>query len=67
MKQKVIFIGFQERLHGLPVALVNDETGSTATYDRSLHVIVNASQYEGAMRVELERLSSTFRPRGCKS
>ena len=60
MKQKVIFIGFQERLHRLPVALVNDASGNTAVYDREKHVIVNPLPYIKALCGELRIYSGSF-------
>ena len=43
IKQNVVFIGFQEYARSLPLAQVNDETGSTRTYRPELHSIVNTS------------------------
>jgi hypothetical protein len=49
-KPPVTFIGFQENIKGRPpVALVNDETGSTVAYRPEEHELTNPEEYRQAV------------------
>jgi hypothetical protein len=49
IKTDVHFIGFQVRVKGLPVALVNLPSHSTTVYDWHKHNIVNVREYGRAL------------------
>lgn len=44
-KESVVFLGLQKIPRGGPLVLVNDESGSTVTYDPDRHNIINTDGY----------------------
>jgi hypothetical protein len=44
-KENVTFLGLQKVPRGEPLVLVNNESGSTVTYDPARHTIINMDGY----------------------
>ncbi|MDD3845820.1 MAG: hypothetical protein PHC90_05605 [Syntrophorhabdaceae bacterium] len=44
-KENVVFLGLQKVPRGRTLVLVNNESGSTVTYDPARHTIINMDGY----------------------
>lgn len=57
-KIPVTFIGYQQRLRGLPIALVNDEEHNTVAYRPAKHRIINDMAYMEAFEQEIRKIAA---------